>query len=110
MFSQPIAFSQFSFFKFQILFHLDTGRKTYIRRSEDVLGVFWTSYVLSIYFLCPGGLRRYLPEQKIYSNLFLNYDNHVLFSVSFMVYLSELKRCENGTAQKDEPLQADFFM
>ena len=25
---------------------------TYIRRSEDVLGVFWTSYVRSIYVLC----------------------------------------------------------
>ena len=29
----------------------------YIRRSEDVLGVFWTSYVRSIYVLClRGGL------------------------------------------------------
>ena len=28
---------------------------TYIRRSEIVLDVFWTSYVRSIYILCPGG-------------------------------------------------------
>ena len=27
-----------------------------IRRSEDALNVFWTSYVRSIYFLCPGGI------------------------------------------------------
>ena len=27
---------------------------TYIRRSEDVQDVFWTSYVRSIYVLCPG--------------------------------------------------------
>ena len=34
---------------------LDTGHKlTYIRRSEDDLDVFWTSYVRSIYVLCPG--------------------------------------------------------
>ena len=28
---------------------------TYIRHSEDVQDVFRTSYVRSIYFLCPGG-------------------------------------------------------
>ena len=28
---------------------------TYIRRSEDILEVFWTSYVRSIYVLCSGG-------------------------------------------------------
>ena len=28
---------------------------TYIRRSEDAQDVFWTSYVRSIYALCPGG-------------------------------------------------------
>ena len=28
---------------------------TYIRRSEDVLDVFWTSYIRSIYVLCPEG-------------------------------------------------------
>ena len=28
--------------------------RTYIRRSEDVQDVFWTSYVRSIYVLCPG--------------------------------------------------------
>ena len=28
---------------------------TYIRRSENVLDVFWTSCVRSIYVLCPGG-------------------------------------------------------
>ena len=28
---------------------------TYIRRSEDVLDFFWTSYVRLIYVLCPGG-------------------------------------------------------
>ena len=27
----------------------------HIRRSEDVLDFFWTSYVHSIYVLCPGG-------------------------------------------------------
>ena len=28
---------------------------TYIRRSEDVLDVFWTSYVRSFYVLCLQG-------------------------------------------------------
>ena len=28
---------------------------TYIRRSEDILEVFWASYVRSIYVLCSGG-------------------------------------------------------
>ena len=28
---------------------------TYIRFSEEAQGVFWTSYVRSIYNLCPGG-------------------------------------------------------
>ena len=28
----------------------------YIRRSEDVLHIFWTSSVCSIYVLCPGGM------------------------------------------------------
>ena len=28
---------------------------TYMRRSEDAQGVFWTSYVRSIYVLCPVG-------------------------------------------------------
>ena len=43
-----------------IVFHssnlLDTGRKLNVHktRSEDALGVFWTSYVRSIYELCPG--------------------------------------------------------
>ena len=30
---------------------------TYIRRSEDTLDVFWTSYIRLIYILCPGGLQ-----------------------------------------------------
>ena len=37
--------------------HLDKGHKTYIRPNKtfrDVLEVFWTSYVCSIYVLCPG--------------------------------------------------------
>ena len=34
---------------------------TYIRRSEDVLVVFWTSYVRSIYVLCLLGKSCYLP-------------------------------------------------
>ena len=29
---------------------------TYIRRSQDVHDVFWTSYVHSIYALCPVGI------------------------------------------------------
>ena len=29
----------------------------YIRRSEEAQGVFWTSYVRSIYILCSGGKR-----------------------------------------------------
>ena len=28
---------------------------TYIRPLEDVQDVFWTSYIRSIYVLCPGG-------------------------------------------------------
>ena len=31
---------------------------TYVRHSEDVLHVFWTSYVRSIYVLCPGVIKR----------------------------------------------------
>ena len=39
-------------------YSLDTGRKLNVqRRSEDVLDVFWTSFVRSIYVLCPGGTR-----------------------------------------------------
>ena len=34
---------------------LYAGRKTYIRRSEDVKDVFWTSYLRSIYVLCLRG-------------------------------------------------------
>ena len=33
---------------------------TYISRSEDAIGVFWTSCVRSIYVLCPGGLYTFL--------------------------------------------------
>ena len=29
---------------------------TYVRLSEDVLDIFWTSYIHSIYVLCPGGM------------------------------------------------------
>ena len=29
---------------------------THIRRSEDAQDIFWTSYVRSIYVLCPGGV------------------------------------------------------
>ena len=32
----------------------------YIRRSENALDVFWTSYVRSIYVLCSGGSVNYL--------------------------------------------------
>ena len=28
----------------------------YIKRSEDVLDVYWTSYVRSMYVLCPGAI------------------------------------------------------
>ena len=28
---------------------------TYLKRSEDVLNIFWTSYVRSVYVLCLGG-------------------------------------------------------
>ena len=28
---------------------------TYMRRSEDLQSVFWTSYVRLIYIMCPGG-------------------------------------------------------
>ena len=35
---------------------------TYISRSEDVLDVFWTSYVRSIYVLCLLGL---YPKHKL---------------------------------------------
>ena len=28
---------------------------TQIRHLEDILDVFWTSYVRSVYALCPGG-------------------------------------------------------
>ena len=35
---------------------LNTGRELNVNRHcEDVLDVFWTSYVLSIYVLCPTG-------------------------------------------------------
>ena len=28
---------------------------TYVRRSEEILDLFWSSYTLSIYVLCTGG-------------------------------------------------------
>ena len=36
--------------------HTQDVNWTYIRRSEDVLDVFWTSYVRSIYVLCLRGI------------------------------------------------------
>ena len=39
---------------------------TYIRRSEDVQHAFWTSYVRSIYALCPRGPPYILTEWKYY--------------------------------------------
>ena len=42
-----------SFSPKKTIFPVDTGRKLHVqRRSEDVLAVFWTSYVRSIYVLC----------------------------------------------------------
>ena len=35
---------------------------TYIRRSEDVQDVFWTSYVLSIYVLRPGDTNKWFKN------------------------------------------------
>ena len=45
---------------------------TYIRRSEDVLDVFWTSYVRSIYVLCLWGKKVLKAIVKRISNIFLS--------------------------------------
>ena len=57
---------------FQILLSLDPSpwiqevKWTYIRRWEDVLGMFWRSYVHLGYVLCPEGLNK---KYKIKRNL-----------------------------------------
>ena len=38
---------------------------TYIRRSEDVLDVFWTSYVRSVYVLCLLGYVVYENSRRV---------------------------------------------
>ena len=50
-------------------FSVDTGPKlsVYIRRSEDVLDVFWTSYVRSIYVLCLRGFMVSFLTPKLHS-------------------------------------------
>ena len=46
---------------------------TYIRRSEDVLDVFWTSYVRSIYVLCLLASHTWKEKRLIqFSILFLS--------------------------------------
>ena len=54
-------------------FPVDTGRKlnvhkTFRRRPEDVLDVFWTSYVRSIYVLCLLGLVNLAPSSRLITN------------------------------------------
>ena len=54
-------------------FPVDTGgklnvHKTFRRRPEDVLDVFWTSYVRSIYVLCLLGLVNLAPSSRLITN------------------------------------------
>ena len=45
---------------------VDTGRKLNVHKSsEDVLEVFWTCYVRSIYVLCLLGAPRWIPDKEI---------------------------------------------
>ena len=46
---------------------------TYIRHSEDVQGVFWTSYVHSIYVLCPGDQDTWRFSERHPNNILFNY-------------------------------------
>ena len=39
---------------------------TYIRRSEDILDIFWMPYIRSICVLCPGG-NKYIIDQTLYN-------------------------------------------
>ena len=42
---------------------------TYIKRSEDAQGVFWKSYVRSIYVVCPRGMILNFPLKYKYAVL-----------------------------------------
>ena len=44
---------------------------TYVRRSEDVLDVFWKSYVRSIYVLCPGRKMELFSQKRFMLYVFL---------------------------------------
>ena len=52
---------------------------TYIRRSEDIQGVFWTSYVRSIYVLCLRGQGALLVIASISKNQMLEKQQDGLF-------------------------------
>ena len=69
------------------LFSLDTRRKlNVLGRSEDVQGVFSTSYLRSIYVLCPRDFRvkikRYYCRQSPFLHYFFGYKKARLTSTS----------------------------
>ena len=45
---------------------------TYIRRSEDIQNVFWTSYVPTVYVLCLRGNTEKLMSDQRYICLYIN--------------------------------------
>ena len=47
---------------------------TYIRRSEDAMDIFWTSYVRSIYVLCPGGWMQIIWNRECFTWNISDYD------------------------------------
>ena len=62
----------------------DDANWTYIKRSEHVLGAIWTSYVLSIYVLCPGDNKGYLGKVLIQ---WVQFPNNLLFPKSISTYI-----------------------
>ena len=60
---------------------------TYIRRSEDVLDVFWTSYVRSIYVLC------------LWGNGFEN-----------LMEKNHYRDFKESTYEKSSPITAEFYI
>ena len=68
---------------------------TYIRRSEDVLDVFRTFYVRSIYVLCPLGTWRvireiYLYDWKEQANIFFKTFRQALLLVQWLIAIWRL--------------------
>ena len=87
------SFSQMFFYFNSFIFSWNTARSrssprkwTYIRRSEDVLVVFWTSYVRSICALCLRGEVLFY-EYKLFLNISKNLQENTCARASFLIKL-----------------------